>query len=128
LAAIRPAFSKNATDKRHVIAIRPPELFLRMMVQLSVFTIHGRGMLVEEINEKETLLVKYRIPYSAKKSIRNELIRLGIRESNIFPDLDHLGDEVSGIKFIDPPKQEISYLDLSSLSYDSGVRGVESST
>lgn len=101
IEAIDSAFNRTINGKEIVLAIRPPEQFLRMMSQLSVFTIHGEGKLIENIEDNDNYLIKYRIPSASKEKIRKELKQLGIRESNLFPDLDHLGDEVAGIKFLD---------------------------
>ena len=100
--AIESVFGAKTNDSEHVIAIRPTEFHLRMMVQLSVFTVHGSRKLIENIDHKN-LLVKYRIPPGSKNKLRQDLKLLGVRESNIFPDLEHLGDEIAGVRFNNSP-------------------------
>ena len=39
--------------------------------------------------------MKFEIPVEGKESLRRDLARLGIRESNLFPDLEHLARELS---------------------------------
>lgn len=128
--AIEFAFLANADDSEHVIAIRPPESHLRMMVQLSVFTVHGSGRLIEDIDQDDDLLVQYRIPRESKVRLRQDLKMLGVRESNIFPDLDHLGDEVAGVRFINPPDDNPTLRTFRDrpLKCDTGNFGSESST
>lgn len=130
--SVKPAFLKNAPDEELVLALRPPEQFLRMMVQLSVFTIHAMGKLIEDLENSETLLIQYKVPPDSKSQLREELKKLGIRESDLFPDLDHLGEEVAGVSFVDPPKEKSSNfnldLDLPPLSLTDDKWDTESST
>lgn len=68
----------------------------RMASQLSTFTIHGSSVPLEKRSCNNQYLIKFLIPAKAKKIIRLELIDLGIRESTLFPDLDHLAHELKG--------------------------------
>ena len=60
----------------------------------SVFTIHGNANKLEEIEWNEKYLLKFEVPANAKKTLHQLLYDLGIRESNLFPDLDHLAKEL----------------------------------
>ena len=66
----------------------------RMAAQLSTLTIHGSRVPLEKRTESARYLLKFVIPATAKQSLRMELIDLGIRESVLFPDLDHLAEEL----------------------------------
>ena len=96
---VKPAFIQNFPEYNHVLSIVPCESHLRMMVQLSMFTIHGNKLIIDEIENNDKFLRKYRIPSSAKKEIVQQLKFLGIRRSNLFPDLDHLAKEIKGLSF-----------------------------
>ncbi len=98
---IANAYSGKSNDKR-IIAIRPYEVDIRMMVQISQFTIHGSASPLESIDGSDSFLRKIKIPANKKNDIREELKYLGIRESIIFPDLDHLADEIRETNFRDP--------------------------
>jgi hypothetical protein len=65
-----------------------------MLEQQSVFTIHGSNIPIEQLEDNSNFLASYRIPAEAKKDLWKDLIRLGIRESSLFPDLDHLAKDL----------------------------------
>ncbi len=91
---------------RKPIAVFPSRLNDRMIFQSSVFTLHGGKYYVEgfesfyendtipepisleEINEQEYILQRYRIPSECKGEIRRDLFKLGIHEGTLFPELD----------------------------------------
>ncbi len=81
--------------KRAAVVIR--HIDIRMAVQLSVFTIHGVNMPLNEHEKRKQFLFKFEIPAESKKTLQLELIGVGIRESNIFPDLEHLASELKKI-------------------------------
>jgi hypothetical protein len=87
---IEHAFKKTAQRISRVGAISTKEIDPRMMVQLSVFTIHGCCEPLDLRTDHEKYLMKFEIPSESKKKILQLLYDLGVRESNIFPDLEHL--------------------------------------
>ena len=100
LELINNAYTGKQDDQR-VIAIRPFEVDIRQMVQLSEFTIHGSDNALEEDDEgTDAFLYRISISGKYKPKILEELKQLGIRESIIFPDLDHLTKEISNTDFI----------------------------
>lgn len=102
--AIKKAFRSDAQDVDYVVAILPSETQIRMRVQLSVFTIHGSGRAMDDLPDADKFLIKFRIPSESKKVLRQQLEYLGIRESNLFPDLEHLAKEIRALTFKPPPK------------------------
>ena len=130
IEAVEHAFRRSVADSDRVIAIRPPELYLRMMVQMSVFTIHPRGKLAEDLQDSDDFLIKFEIPHASKDDLRSGLKVLGVRDSNLFPDLDHLGDEVAGVRFAEPPEDqmELPGFDYGAFFIDPDVWGTEPST
>jgi len=72
----------------------------RMIAQRSCFTIHGITLkpLAEILENKRVdlakYLVEYKIDFECRKSILRELSILGISAATIFPDLDHLSQDL----------------------------------
>lgn len=98
-AVMNPAFDVNAKEKKLVIAIRPSEVDVRLLVQLSVFTLNGFKIAIENLPPNDNYLIKFRIPKESKSQLRKNLKQLGIRLSSIFPDLDHLSEEIKELVF-----------------------------
>ena len=92
-------FNVGKENVQRIIAIRPGEVDMRLLTQLSVFTLHGHSQLLDEISNSQDFLIKIKIPMNTKKKLRKQLKQLGIRESNIFPDLDHLAKEIKSTRF-----------------------------
>lgn len=108
LALINCAYDRKQPDNRKVLAIRPTEVDARLMVQLSVFTLHGEGIDLEYIDNFSDFTMKWIIPSSSKRKIRQELKMLGTRESSLFPDLEHLAIDVASSRF----KESKSNIDI----------------
>lgn len=104
--AARKAFGRNGQDVNYVVGILPSETHIRLMVQLSVFTLHGSRLILDELPSTDAYLVKFRIPHEAKLVLREQLKFMGVRESNLFPDLDHLANEIRTLRFRKPPDSE----------------------
>jgi len=101
--AVRKAFDRNYNDVHYIVGVLPSETHIRVMVQLSVFTLHGSGLSLDDLPGKEKFLLKFHIPKESKEKLKDELKYLGIRESNLFPDLDHLANETRALKFKESP-------------------------
>jgi len=105
-APFRKLFEKQADeDIDKVIAINTQQRDIRMLVQQSTFTMHGSGKPLEEYDGAEEFLRKYTIPAGSKKEFWLSLQQLGIKESFLFPDLDHLAKELNSL--FAPPNQEL---------------------
>lgn len=122
------AFSSDLDDYETIIAVRPSEEDIRMMVQLSVFTIHGSGLSVDDLENSDKFAIKFTISSNDKHNLREDLKRLGIRESNVFPDLEHLANEVSNTIFQAPPREIYKPSDVDFLGLDTWPRDPEAST
>jgi hypothetical protein len=96
-AFVEPLPEEEKVEK--IAAIRPHEVDIQMMVQMSVFTIHGTSKPLNKLKDNEKFLMKFLIPANAKRKIRRLLEDLGIRESNLFPDLGHLSKEIMSYEF-----------------------------
>ena len=96
---IRPAFKKeyepeNPNVKDKILACYPIEHDLRVYVQQSAFTLHNTQRRLEEICD-DSMLSRIRIPAKAKKHFLKELGTLGISVSYIYPDSEHIAEELS---------------------------------
>ena len=105
-AAIAPAFDEDAEQVDKVIAVRPAEVDVRLMVQISEFTLNGHDVALEALDHSDDFLIKFRIAQQSKLQLREELKFLGIRLSSIFPDLEHLAEEIRDIAFKKPDAQK----------------------
>lgn len=123
LASIKSAFDRKYQDEPKVFAIRPSEVDARLMVQLSVFTLHGHGTAIEDLPNYSSFIMKWVIPATSKRRIRRELRMLGTRESSLFPDLEHLAMDVASSRF----KESKSYaVDLDNDIFNLDFDGEES--
>jgi hypothetical protein len=79
-----------AIDKtiRYVPRIVTP----RLRAQRGVFTVHPKPR--EEFKPEEGGCVHMRIPYEARRQLKNSLFRHGIHEEVLFPDLDGLARHI----------------------------------
>ena len=100
------AFSSNGKDTPRVVAIRPSEVDLRLTVQLSAFTLHGGKISLDELPSSSDYLYKFNVPSNCKTSLREQLQHLGIRASSIFPDLEHLAQDVAETEFVRVPARK----------------------
>ena len=84
------------------LALSPTEFDLRMLLQGSAFTIHDDNTPLESHKEISRFLIRFDIPPNAKKYIGAQLRLMGVKRSNLFPDLDHLAGEIAKYKFEEP--------------------------
>jgi hypothetical protein len=95
------AFVINGTKPDVILATFPPHLDTRMMVQQACSTIHGTTKALEELDNKDKFLRKIEIPSDQKPELRRVLQdMLGIRQSTIYPDLEHLARDLASEVYI----------------------------
>jgi len=92
-------FPKPENKLEKVAAICPLESDVRLMVQMSVFTLHGTPKPLNEIENNAEFLLRFEISSKGKASLLNWLKLLGIRERNLFPDLDHLSMDIASEEY-----------------------------
>jgi hypothetical protein len=122
------AFISMEGEDKFVVGIIPKENHIRLMVQLSVFTVHGSTSNFDNLSGRENFLLKFRIPYESKKYLREQLKFLGVRESNLFQDLDHLAKEVRALQFDQSQTEKIFLGDPITTNYNNPLVGLGSST
>lgn len=89
----------NLPYQDKILAISNPELDFRMLLQLAQFTIHGSPKPLEQLTGNQEFLHKLIIPASAKRKIRDELELMGIKQPNLFPDLQNLAKYLADKEF-----------------------------
>ena len=82
---------KNLKDK--IAACYPTEADSRVYNQFATFTVHNSIKKLTDICDTDTLL-RITIPSKYKDKLRYELSVCGITESYIYPDLEHLANEL----------------------------------
>lgn len=68
----------------------PDEIDYRMLVQKSVFTIHGTAAPLDGLSGSQAFLQRFLIPADAKAQVNQFVEDLGIRRGHLFPDLHNL--------------------------------------
>lgn len=104
---VRPAF--KGTDREdseplaQVIAAMAVECDPRMQVQQGAFTVHTTAQFLSDLPGADRWLHQLVIPTDAAKHIAWQLAALGVREAELFPDLDHLASDLRN-EFTPPKK------------------------
>jgi len=86
---------KRTDCRDRIMAILPNQVDSRMQLQLGGCTIHGTRKPLNETEGKEKFLRKFIIPAKYKEEFKEGIYKLGIRMSNVFPDLEHLAQELA---------------------------------
>ncbi len=102
----RDAFNYDRKESTNILSIIPDQFDLRHIVQQTVFTIHGRSDPLDTHNYSEQCIYKIKVKKESKKEIREIIKYFGITKSNIFPDLDHLADELKVLRFKQPDEEK----------------------
>jgi hypothetical protein len=95
----KDAFFPESPAGSDIIAIDGREIDPRMLAQMSRFTLHSYIRPMELLPDSHQWLRRYVIRADAKAKIRAQLSALGIRRSNIFPDLANLALELKSAQF-----------------------------
>ncbi len=67
-----------------------------------MLTIHGSSQPLEGRDDSDRYLLKFVVDAAAKHDLRIHLERFGIRERNLFPDLEHLARDLNRDFYVDP--------------------------
>lgn len=99
----RAAFDSGQETPDEILALYPPHRDVRMLVQQAAVTIHGTTISLEEVNDanaSKEFLIPITITPDAKQVLRIILQGFHINLSTLFPDLQHLAEEVSSHEYI----------------------------
>ena len=91
---LRPAFYHRGKENRKVAAVMAAENDLRMFVQQGCFTIHSFAYPLETHKQAGRFLTKLVIPADRVRNLAFEVDVCGFRKGDIFPDLEHLANEL----------------------------------
>lgn len=95
---LEPAFTPGLEQSPSCAAVTHPHLDLRMLLQHATYTVHGCPEAMEEAEWAREMLIKFVIPWDVKDSLANDLWHLGVRRSILFPDLDSLATDMTGLE------------------------------
>ena len=90
------AFLPKQHPTERILAVIADHFDVRHLVQSAAFTIHGIRTPLDEHPDRHNFLVNFEVPAKAKASLLDDLKSLWIRESYLFPDLEHLASDVQG--------------------------------
>ena len=96
---VNPAFDPNQDECKSIASMYPPQYDLRVLNQLSAFTVHGSKTPLDELPNAGDYLTRFAIPASAKHGFMCSLDALCIRRENLFPDLDTLAKQLANYEF-----------------------------
>jgi len=91
---LNPAFLDVAPETNKVLAVMASEHDLRMFVQQGCFTVHSDQTALNLRSDSSEYLTKLVIPIKALRSFAKEIEICGFRKGDIYPDLEHLADEL----------------------------------
>ena len=94
--------ASSAPESAKVLAITAQHIDVRQMVQSSEFTLHGTPHPIEELQNADRFVVQIKIPSAAKRGIQQSLNLLHIKDSYLFPDLEHLAKELQQSQYFSP--------------------------
>ena len=100
---VAAAFTDKYKENKKVLAVMADETDMRMSVQQACFTIHSFTDPLETHTTYKNFLTPMYIPSDAVLSMARTIDVCGFRKGDIFPDLDHLADELKGIW---PPRRK----------------------
>ena len=80
-----------------IAAISGLEFDARKAAQSCMFTVHGNAAPLETLPNKTPFLHKYVIPKEALETLAEDLRILGVKRSQLFPDLENLARELRSI-------------------------------
>jgi len=89
------AFEQTALKESRTAAVLGREVDVRMLIQQSAFTIHGTASPIEASRNADKFLRKFIVPADSKRAIAQQLSSLGIKLHTLFPDLEHLAQELA---------------------------------
>lgn len=93
---LRRAFYHKGEENDKVMAVMAAETDVRMFVQQGCFTIHSYKGALNKRDGHQQYLSAFRIPSDRVRQMAFELDVCGFRKGDIFPDLQHLADELKG--------------------------------
>jgi len=97
------AFTDKYKENNKVFAVMAEETDMRMSVQQACFTLHSFDGPLEAHMGYKKFLSALNIPADSVRAMAHAVDMCGFRKGDIFPDLEHLADELKGIW---PPREK----------------------
>ena len=94
LSLIEPIFDHMAPSSNKILACWPIHHNLRVCYQKSAFTLHDSDVPMENIDGNGKWLEKIVIPDTAKSNFIKALSILGVELTDVFPDMEHIAQEL----------------------------------
>lgn len=94
---VAAAFTDKFSENQKVLAVMAAETDMRMSIQQACFTIHSFTGPLETDTDYRTFLRAMKIPSDTVYDMAHAIDICGFRKGDMFPDLDHLADELKGI-------------------------------
>jgi hypothetical protein len=94
---LTPAFTHGDKENNKILAAMAAERDMRMLVQQGCFTIHSYQTPLNTRDGHEEYLTELRVPAAKVHDMAFAIDVCGFRKGDIFPDLEHLADELKGI-------------------------------
>ena len=94
-----PAFTPQGQRLDSCVAVYPDEADLRMLLQSSAFTLHGSPKALDDYDNHEAYLLRFRVAAEAKEDIAHQLKLCRIQLSTLFPDLESLARDLEQLGF-----------------------------
>ncbi len=91
---IRAAWENDKRGLDLPVAIKPTYIHPRMSAQKSCFTVHGKRKEPLSKMVSDQILVRLIINPSSIESMREDLVRLGITHTSMFPEAEFLAKEI----------------------------------
>lgn len=103
---VEAAFSQSKETNQN-IAATASRTDPRMVAQLGNFTIHGARTSLEDGPNAAEFLTSVSIPADARERVNSDLSMIGVRLSTLFPDLQHLAEELSDLCVIEMENRDL---------------------
>ena len=91
------AFIKGQSPSAKILSVTGDHFDVRHLVQSAAFTIHGTTIALNEHPKRDQFLLEFEVSGKMKSNLLDALKVVGIRESYIFPDLDHLALDLGSL-------------------------------
>jgi FRG domain len=91
------AFIKERNPSEKTLSVIGDHFDVRHLVQSAAFTIHGTTIALNEHQERSQFLLEFEVSGKMKRDLLDALKVVGVRESYLFPDLDHLAHDLEGL-------------------------------
>ena len=91
------AFVKAHNPDARILSVIGDHFDVRHLVQSAAFTIHGTTIALNEHPQRNQFLLEFEVLGGMKNNLLDALKIVGIRDSYLFPDLDHLAHDLGSL-------------------------------